>query len=370
MNGGRKLVTTVRRLVNTVPAALKALAALDKQIGSAKTYAEIRRIIDTAAAVKILFKEVDTVKDAAENAIIEANARLADELAGVDKATYKGGAKKQIHTAVKLVGRSDTGVPRMTRSRLGKLAKLGKDKRRAIVRQLQKSGKDATISAVLREVKNEGIQQRRAEHDKRAERGGKIEDLRALIASGKRFPVLYADPPWAFKVWGNAGKGHKGGLAENHYQTMTVEELAALPIGQLAAKNATLFMWCVWPELPGALAVLKAWGFEYKTAGFVWVKHTKLNADKLHYGMGYWTRSNSEVCLLATKGKPERVDADVEQVILAAVGRHSEKPEEARKRIQRLVLGPYFEAFGRRPAKGWWVWGAEQPAPKEQEAAE
>jgi N6-adenosine-specific RNA methylase IME4 len=76
-------------------------------------------------------------------------------------------------------------------------------------------------------------------------------------------------------------------------------------------------------------------------------------------GMGYWTRSNAELCLLATRGRPMRWAMDVPQVIMSPVGEHSEKPEEARRRIERLVSGPYLELFARRAAPGWTTWGNE-----------
>ena len=112
------------------------------------------------------------------------------------------------------------------------------------------------------------------------------------------------------------------------------------------------------PELPGALEVIKAWGFEYKTAGFTWVKQNK-SGEGLFTGMGYWTRSNAEICLFATRGSPQRMAKDVSQVILSRVGEHSAKPQEARRRIERLLLGPYLELFARSPANGWVTWGNE-----------
>jgi N6-adenosine-specific RNA methylase IME4 len=120
----------------------------------------------------------------------------------------------------------------------------------------------------------------------------------------------------------------------------------------------TALLWATMPKLLAAFEVIAAWGFTYKTCGFVWVKQTA-GGDGLHTGMGYWTRSNSEVCLLATKGKPVRIAEDVHQVVLAPVGAHSAKPEEVRHRIERLVAGPYLELFGRKPVEGWTVWGNE-----------
>jgi len=139
------------------------------------------------------------------------------------------------------------------------------------------------------------------------------------------------------------GKG-KQRSAERYYDTAPLDDIKALPVGDLAADDCALFLWGVWPlflwgvwlaygrvwppENPGAQEVIKAWGFEYKTTGFVWVKQNE-SGEGLHWGMGYWTPANTEFCLLATRGNPRRLAKDVHQVILAPVGRHSEKPQEA-----------------------------------------
>ena len=115
--------------------------------------------------------------------------------------------------------------------------------------------------------------------------------------------------------------------------------------------------------LPEALETIKAWGFEYKTDAFVWVKKTSCNLPRIN--LGYWTRANSEGCLLATRGKPKRLDKGVGQVIVSGIGEHSEKPEEQYTRIERLVEGPYLELFHRPrnglfpPREGWTFLGNE-----------
>ena len=96
-----------------------------------------------------------------------------------------------------------------------------------------------------------------------------------------------------------------GGLAKNHYPTMTIEDIKALPVSDLAADDCALFLWITMPMLCEAWGVMEAWGFTYKTAAFVWIKlNTK--ADSVYWGMGHWTRANAELCLLATRGTPRR----------------------------------------------------------------
>jgi N6-adenosine-specific RNA methylase IME4 len=144
----------------------------------------------------------------------------------------------------------------------------------------------------------------------------------------------------------------------------------------LAAPDRVLFLWAIDPMLPQALALIEAWGLEYKTVAFTWVK-TLASAEEsvvvkalagevaeeesrvFHGGLGYWTRANPEVCLLATRGRPRRLDRDVDQLIVAPRGAHSAKPAEARVRIGRLVAGPYLELFARQTPAGWTVWGNE-----------
>ena len=146
---------------------------------------------------------------------------------------------------------------------------------------------------------------------------------------------------------------------------MSLDALKALPIARLAAPDCALFMWGVRAQTPEALELIKAYGFEFKTDGFVWVKTTKnaklitLSGEGLHWGMGEYTRSNTEVCWLATRGNPQRMARDIHQIIIAPVGEHSAKPEEARRRIEQLYLGPYLELFARTGTKGWTTWGNE-----------
>lgn len=126
----------------------------------------------------------------------------------------------------------------------------------------------------------------------------------------KKYSVILADPPWHFDVYSKKGEVRS---AEKHYPTMDIEDIKALPVDSIADKDCTLFLWVTFPCLMEGLEVIKAWGFAYKTVAFVWVKQNK-KADSLFWGMGYWTRSNVEMCILATKGRPKRVDAGVREI--------------------------------------------------------
>lgn len=161
------------------------------------------------------------------------------------------------------------------------------------------------------------------------------------------YQIVYADPPWSYRDKGIAGK--RG--ASQHYACMTVPEISAA--------NCLLAMWWVAPMPLEALRVVTAWGFKLTTMkGFTWHKRTKNGLS--HFGMGHWTRSNSEDCLFAVKGKPKRVSASVSQLIEAPRGRHSEKPAEVRDRLVRLMGDVRrVELFARNHAQGWDAWGQD-----------
>ena len=172
----------------------------------------------------------------------------------------------------------------------------------------------------------------------------------------KKYGIIYADPPWHYRVYSKKGAGRS---AESHYPTMTIEEIQALPVSELADKDCALFMWITFPLLKESLSVLSAWGFKFKTIAFVWIKQNR-KSDSLFWGMGYWTRANAEFCVLATKGKPKRMAKNVHQVIVSHIEEHSKKPDEARRHIVRLMGDlPRIELFARQKSAGWDVWGNE-----------
>src|SRR6185312_12078508 len=173
------------------------------------------------------------------------------------------------------------------------------------------------------------------------------------------FGAIYADPPWLFEIWGKA----KGASRDPKYQCAEVDDLKAFSVGDLAAADCALFMWVTWPLLKDALELIGAWGFVYKTCAFSWMKANNRQPDMfsedspVQVGLGYWTRANSEVCLLATRGKPKRLHADVRQGIIEPRREHSRKPDCVYERIERLVAGPYLELFARTTRPNWTAWG-------------
>lgn len=149
------------------------------------------------------------------------------------------------------------------------------------------------------------------------------------------------------------------GAAEKHYPTMSIADLCVLPVANIAAEDSTLFLWATFPQLPTALKLIRAWGFTYKTIAFLWLKKNK-KSDSWFYGLGFWTRGNAEVCLLATKGHPKRRAANIHQFIISPIQEHSKKPDEVREKIVDLMGDvPQIELFARSYTEGWDVWGNE-----------
>jgi N6-adenosine-specific RNA methylase IME4 len=169
----------------------------------------------------------------------------------------------------------------------------------------------------------------------------------------KKYQIIYADPPWDYK-----DKGCQGTMA-NHYKGMNIFEICKLPIKDISDDSCILFLWATYPMLKEALRVIDWWGFEYKSIAFQWIKLNPKSKTPF-YGLGRWTRGNTEPCLIATKGKPKRISASVFQLIQQPRGKHSEKPQEARDKIIQLVGDlPRIELFARQKTEGWDVWGNE-----------
>jgi N6-adenosine-specific RNA methylase IME4 len=176
-----------------------------------------------------------------------------------------------------------------------------------------------------------------------------------IYNTDRKYEIIYADPPWSYRVW---AKETGGRTARSHYQVMSVEEICKLPVNNIADNNSILFLWATYPNLPEAFKVIDAWGFEYKTVAFTWVKIYK--DGKPFVGLGHWTRANAEICLLATKGSIKRANKNVSQIIISVPEEHSKKPDEARDRIV-MLMGDLsrIELFARQQPDGWDVWGNE-----------
>lgn len=199
---------------------------------------------------------------------------------------------------------------------------------------------------VKREEKKQAVQERIEEHAKVQTGIVDIKDTR------RKYNIIYADPPWQYWESGNKNQSL-------HYTTMTIDEICDLPVKNIADDDCILFMWVTYPILKDAFRVIESWGFTYSTCAFVWVKKNKIQ-DTPFIGCGAWTRANSELCLLATKGNILRLDASISQIVESPIEEHSKKPDIVRNLITKLVGElPRVELFCRNPADGWDVWGNE-----------
>ena len=186
------------------------------------------------------------------------------------------------------------------------------------------------------------------------------------------FAAIVADPPWHFKSrtalqmqnWNSRRD------AEKHYDIMKLEDIMAMPVRDLAAKDAHLFLWTTGPCLQQAFAVMEAWGFRYSTLAFVWTKLRKahdphqlrvtatIDSD-FHVGLGLTTRKNAELVLLGRRGSPKRIAKNVRELIVSPRREHSRKPDEVYVRVERYCTGPYLDLFSREIRPGWTAWGNE-----------
>lgn len=185
------------------------------------------------------------------------------------------------------------------------------------------------------------------------------------------YKTLLVDVPWKYLTWSEKGMGRS---PDRHYDTMTVEQLKALPVRDLVHPDgAVMFFWVIDTHAEIAFEIIREWGFKYKTVGFYWAK---TNRDGSYFmGSGHWTRANPEHpyetyfgdteqeverSFLATVGNPHRQAKDVRRLIVSPRREHSRKPDETHDRIERLVDGPYLELFGRSYRDGWSSWGHEK----------
>ena len=169
-----------------------------------------------------------------------------------------------------------------------------------------------------------------------------------------RFRVLTADPPWPFDD--QLADFNRG--AATQYNILSVEDIKRFPLPPLY-EDSTLYLWRVAAMQQEALDVIDAWDFELK-AEIIWKKLTK--HGKRHFGMGRHVRMEHEVCLIATSGKPKTLDKSIRSIFEAPVGRHSEKPEQFYRIVERMREGPYCELFARKRRAGWTQFGNQLPA--------
>lgn len=223
------------------------------------------------------------------------------------------------------------------------ISNLPEEEFEAHIKNVKKSNEELTTIGLLKLA-------RTVEHKKKVK---KIkEDFEASELPNKKYSIIYADPPWEY---------YAGGLKNQsgYYKNMPLDEIIAMPVKNITNDDCILFLWVTFPMLQECFKVIESWGFQYSTCGFVWVKMNK-NENTPFFGLGNWTRSNAEVCLIATKGSIKRMDASISQILMTRIEEHSKKPDILRHKIVDLVGDlPRIELFARTKTEGWDVWGNE-----------
>ena len=278
--------------------------------------------------------------------------RKAGRLAKAGRRSRIGSAKDPIFKTL-----ADRGVDKHLADRARKAAAMDEEQ---FARAVEKKVKIAVAAvendkAVIAAARAE----RHAEKKKRrAEREAALAN-KLLALPDKKYAVIVADPEWKFEVWSE--KGLSNTSADNHYRTSRLDAIKARDVPSIAADDCVLFLWATVPMMPQALEVMAAWGFKY-VSHIAWVKNRA--------GTGYWFRGKHELLLVGTKGDiPAPVEGtQAESVLMAKVGKHSAKPEDALKVVEKYFPHlPRIELNRRgKPRRGWDAWGEEA----ELEAAE
>lgn len=331
-----------------------------RAVAEARTVDEARELASKADAVRIYARQAknrDLECDAAEIRI-RAERRLGELLLDEREAGRisvgqppKNAPSEGEFSRLKL---SDAGVDNHLSARAQAVARLPREDFEGSLGRWREDVAKAGARVTTNLLRERDKAERRAEFVARTADGCAAKDLETLVAARRRYGVIYMDPPWAFATYSSKGEDRAAG---NHYSVDSLDAIAALCVPKLAADDCVLLMWTTWPFLPQAMGLIDAYGFDYKTCGFDWMKTDADGSPSI--GNGYWTRANTEPCLLATRGKPLRLDAGVAMAVLAPLGRHSAKPEEIYERIERLVGGPYLELYARKERPGWTTWGNE-----------
>ena len=252
--------------------------------------------------------------------------------------------QREIERATKIADLAEViGTPLDSPDELDALAKLPGPVQGDLIARV-KAGETITAKHLNKKLNREARERKLAAATEKA----------SAALGEKHYGVIYADPPWPFDVWTESGNDR---AASNHYPTLTLEAIKALPMP--AAQDAVLFLWSTVPILPQALAVMQAWDFTYKSA-IVWSKGRE--------GTGYWTRNRVEFLLIGTRGNvpAPAPGGQPPQVIEARRGCHSEKPAIFAEMIERLFPNvPRLEMFARKAQVGWDVHGNEAPSDKE-----
>ncbi|QEG36156.1 MT-A70 family methyltransferase [Bythopirellula goksoeyrii] len=334
----------------------KAANALDE----IEDLGEVVKIRDHAEALRSLGKRFELAEEIALRAStikVKAERRLGELLAklplhpGGKPAAATTSNRLQHSTGLKL---SDLGISRSDSSRWQKIAQLPKAKFNAFVHSEVEANRLPTTNGVLREAKRYLATER---VKSLPQQEGYVTQLAELIDEKRTFTTIYADPPWPYR------NRSSNGAANNHYPTLSMDDILAEPVKELVGPSGHLHLWCPASFLEEGLAVIKAWGFVYKSY-FVWIKETigtgnyYRRADELMLFGNRTLNNDQEMLLLGTRGGEGFLDHTVRSWQKYPRREHSRKPDEVREMVEKVSPGPYLELYSRsQPKRGWTHYG-------------
>ena len=166
-----------------------------------------------------------------------------------------------------------------------------------------------------------------------------------------KYDVILADPPWKFATWDGCNA-----KITRHYPTQCGAWIASLPVAEIAEKDCLLWLWATQAQLHQAIDMMRAWGFEFKSAG-AWAKRTRTDSS-WQFGTGFLLRSSAEFFLLGTRGHPRSAAKNIRNLIVAPVREHSRKPDQQYEILESMFpKASKVELFAERGRKGWTSWG-------------
>ena len=318
---------------------IEALEQARTLLAIAKTVPDLKAVRDVGHAA-IRFEKtrrdisVDAVNDAME-IVLEAERRIG---AMLGETVRQGQNGRESNTMLL----SDFDISKIQSHRWQAEASVPDEEYTVWRDETRQAGKQLTSGALVKLGKRSHRKEWAAKRDAIE---GACKSLQELIADGKRFRCIYADPPWSY------ANQQTRASTDNHYDTMTVDEIAAEPVTSVADDDCHLHLWTTNAFLFDAKRIIEAWGFEYRSC-FVWVKP--------QMGIGNYWRVSHEFLLLGIRGKATNfLVADEMSWLSAGRSGHSRKPAAVRAKIERVSPGPYLEMYGRERAIGWTVYGNE-----------
>ncbi len=313
-----------------------------QMLAEVRSVDDARDLIDLAEAARVYARQVNLGLEAQNHATeikLRAQRRAGEILQSMEKA--KG---------VQLNGTDSLGGYRLQPpSETPTYSDLGIDKRDAHIWQTLATMPGDEFEDKIVEIKQEGKELSTAALYREAKRAAASNKPESPNPPTGKYRVIYADPPWKYNDRLTDGYGP----AEFHYPTMTIEELCALPVREMAEDNAVLFLWVTSPFLEDSFKIIRAWGFEYK-ASFVW--------DKVGHNYGHYNSVRHEFLLVCTRGSctPDESTLFDSVQSIPKTDKHSQKPEEFRRIIETLYTeGEKLELFARGDFDGWDCWGNE-----------